>query len=667
MARPWVFAVAWLIVTPLTVVGQQQVETAFERDVNRYRWSANALVEQTLGRWRLSATNRFTSDAFILFNDGLSFRDENLLNWRVQGPSRGPVSARFRGRSLWYTQSRVFSQEILSGIRYDVQPDLWVEPAVGVAWDRRPGIGPGDVAPLRTDYGPAFGTRLAWFPTTFGEYRISVQADGAWQVINPRRGRAVRLDGSVARNFDQARLSTDVRYSNFRRDAYQAVSFLNRTDPGARLSETVEATASDTLDVAVRFDAPIRSGFVLTSRLDVGANNRLIRTLRAPEEALFFDTAFNRRAVEGELGIAYESRGSMIHVSARAGAEDENRRLTNREDLPPTQAAQKANLLRQADYTQGLFALTATGRAGFGRFAFNFDGSSSILRHDTPDANLDDRDELYHNGQAGALVRINRYVQANLRVLGTYYHTVYLNAARSAENNIQRSLRLRPELEWSPSAATRIRLSSEIRATYTVHDFVLPGRRATDQSARELRYDARLEQSLGGRTTLFADGAFSDLRLGRLLWDDFAEIPFDTLRTYSGWVRFQVRMAGGVTADAGLRFYIRSDFDRATTIRYPRLDEAGVVVRNEDGEPVLSSITRPGRSWIEQIGPTCSISWPMAGLSTLRIDGWFNVQHVRRRLYGDLPEASADRIRRAGREGSRLIIPNVAMVATWRI
>jgi hypothetical protein len=161
------------------------------------------------------------------------------------------------------------------------------------------------------------------------------------------------------------------------------------------------------------------------------------------------------------------------------------------------------------------------------------------------------------------------------------------------------------------------------------------------------------------------DGSYSDLHLGRLLWDDFAEIPFDTLRTYSGWVRLQVRRGEGITADAGFRFYIRSDFDRSTSIRYPRIDEDGTAVLDEQGKPVLASISRPGRSWIEQMGPTCSIAWPL-GRSMLRIDGWLNVQHVKRRLYGDLPELSAERIRAAGRSGDRLIVPNVSMTTSWR-
>lgn len=652
------------------VAAQQTIETGFERDVNRYRWVAGAEWSQQIGRWHVDVANRFTSDAYILFSDRLSFRDENRLSWRLERGISGTLGAHARGRALWYSQSRVFSQEVYGGLRYSSGSQWWVEPVVGFAWDRRPGIAQGGEPPLRTDLGPAFGARAAWNPGSISEYEVSLSADGSWQVINPRRGRALRFDGTLSRVFDDVRISTNVGYSNYRRDAYQAVSFLNRTDPGDRLSETVEATASDTLLVAFETEAPLFRGIRLIGRTDFGANNRLIRTLRAPEDALYFDTAFNRRTVDGQIGLGYGTAGDtdfMAQVSFEAAAEVERRRLTNREDLPPAQAAQKTNLLRQADYDEGMVALHAQTRAALGRFVFDFDGSSSILRHDTPELNLDDRDELFHRGEVGAQMRITRYLNAEARLLGTYYHTVYLNAARSAENNVRRSVRLRPALVWTPSDWTRVRFGSEIRATYTVHDFVLPGRRAPDQSARELSYEADVEQRLAEGVSLFAEGSVSDLHLGRLMWDEFAEIPFDTLRTYSGWLRLQVRTRSGVVGVIGVRAFIRTDFDRATTVRYAVLGADGEVQLDDAGEVIRASVTRPGRSWIEQVGPTCSITWPIRGLSTLRIDGWLNVQNVWRRLYGDLPEDDAARIRASGRRGETKIIPNLTMVATWRL
>ena len=311
-------------------------------------------------------------------------------------------------------------------------------------------------------------------------------------------------------------------------------------------------------------------------------NRRRIRTKRAPEETLFFDTDFDRRALDAKFGLVYDSRNVAAQLLVETTAASEERRLTNGASLPPSEAAQKTSLLLQADYDEGIFGLRGSMRAAvFPRLSFALSGSSRIVRHDTHQANLDDRDEVYHQGEVGVQWHVSQYVQADMRLFGSWYHAVYLNAERSAENNVQRSLRLRPGVRWEPTRHTRVQLASEIRATYTVDDFVLPGRRPTDQSAREMRVEAEIDQALWQDTAFRVTGSYADLRLGRLLWDSFAEIPFDTLRTYNAWVHMET--GRHLRADIGWRLYLRSDYNRAAVVRYTRVGTSGEVLRDSEG------------------------------------------------------------------------------------
>lgn len=615
-----------------------------------------------MNQWEFAVTNRFQSDAFILFTNQLQFRDQNLLNWFVARPSAATVTPRFRGRTFWFGQSRVFTQTLYGGVRITPRPFAWVEPVIGAAWDQRPGAPqPDGTSPLRTDAGPALGARLYYEPPPKPTYRVRLLGDGAWQAITPRRGYHARVAGFAERLFETTRLASRLRMASVRRDTYQAVSILNRDTPP---SETIEATTSDTLEVGVDLEMPVYRRLRLTSRLDFTINNRFIRGPRASEEVLFFETDFNRRAIDAEVALLYTKQQVTARLALQGSATTEERQLANRDALPPAEAAQKINLLRQADYDEGAFGLIANLRSPIGRRAVvTFDGSSRILRHDTPEVNRDDRDEIYHNAELGAIFFLSRYLEMDVKMFGSFYHTVYLKAERSAENTKQRSLRLRPTIRWKPSPRTRIRVGTEVRATYTVDDFVLPGRRPSDQSAREIRYAAEVEHDLPSGPRLMATGSYSDLRLGRLLWGDFAEIPFDTLRTYSAWLHVQTGQR--IIADVGLRIFIRTDFDRSTSVRYRRLDAAGNVLRDENGQVLTGRISRPGRQWIEQIGPTASIMWSMNGASMVRLDGWLNVQHIRWQLYGDLPEASADEIIRAAERGTRKVIPNLLLTVVW--
>ena len=641
--------------------------TDFERDINRYRWLAGLQINQPIQSWTLQVDQRFTSDAFILFNNLLSFQDENQLNWSFRPTTAKKITPGIRGTLTSFSQSRVFNQTAYGTLSTIIRDVVLIEPYLGLAMDHRPGAIMGSTrAPLRRDAGPAFGAALAMPRRIIADYQVELDAQGNLQLITPRRGHLMKMRGRGERFFDKSRFASEVSYSNVRRDTYQSVSFLNRDSNLDPISETIEATTSDTLLVQMELDTPITSSLQLTNRLNYSSNNRRIRTLRTPEESLFFDTNFTRRGIDIEIGLRYQIPKLVSQVIFTGATEIEQRQLENRDELPPIQASQKGDLLEQADYDRSILGIRTQNRWSISnKLSLTMEGSANILRHDTPVSNQDDRDESFLSGRVGMEYKLNPYVTMQVSLFGTYFHTVYLKARRSAENNVQRSLRFRPAIIWTPSPSTYARVRSEVRATYTVDDFILEGRRATDQSARELQYEAELEQKLTRKYSVIINAGSSDLHLGRFLRDSFAEIPFDTLRTYSGWVR--LRSSGNVQGEIGVRLFVRTDFERASTVRYRRLDENGDIELDETGTPIFSTITRTGRRWIEQMGPTCALIWRMDKSSELRLDGWLNIQHIRQRLYGDLPEDLAEHIRSEARKGTTNIIPNLSVSVRWNL
>ena len=644
---------AWLILALGAVVAHAQsslqVANGFQREVSRFRWTSVAAVSMRVARWQVAIDNRFLSDAFLRFDDRLHFRDENLVTIDAERPLGRRAAVGLNGRTAWFGLSRVFSQDVYGGIRVRPDDTILIEPVLGVAWDRRPGAG----AP-RLDVGPAVGGRWHLAERDIGGYRIELGGESTWQFIRPRRGHSIALGGSAGRQFGSARLRTSLRMSSRRRDTYRAASFLNRTAGTGLPPEAVEATTSDTLDVHMQLEAPLFRGLRLLGQADVGVNSRRIRTHHSPEATLFFETDFSRRALHADLGLVYEKPELMARVSVEAGAAAEVRRLANRDVLPPLEAAQKTALLAQADYDEGAFGLSAALRASLlQRLTGSAVATSRIVRHDTPGINQDDRDEVYHNGELGLQLALSRTLRMDLKVFGSYYHAVYLKAERSAESSIQRTLRLRPSFGWRPSADTDMRFASEVRATYTVDDFQLPGPSA-DRSVGPASYGSRLSWTSVLLVT-YASWQRPVMRTciwGRLLWNSFAEIPFDTLRTYRAWVH--VQSARNVIADVGWRLFLRSDYDRAATVSYTR----------EDGR--VATISRPGRRLIEQSGPTTTIVWAM-GRSHLKVDGWINMQRIRYRIFGALPESNAHQIRQAARRGSRRLIPNVMLSVLWNL
>ncbi len=651
--RLLLLGLAALCTLPPSTAGAQdrtQVDLGWERDVNRFRWTADAVSHVRQGAWDIALRNAFRSDAFILFDDRLSFRDENRLTIDAVQDRPGPYDMTIRTRSNWFSLSRVFHQDAWVGVRRELDTGWWVEPAAGLAVDARPGFRSGtNSAPVRTDAGGAAAVSMGLDERSIDGYVTEVGVRAELQRFAPRTGRLISARARSSRDFERTRLHAELEASSVRRDAYQAASFLNREEGAARQEETVESTRSDTVFVRLGVESRLSRATRLELNLDVGTNARRVRTLRAPDDALFFDSDFRRQTVELSLAGVRDVGTGFLRLSSQVGAEVERRTLANAAALPPAQVSQKLNLLRQADNDRGFVGLSAAGLVPLARrLTMQFDASANMLQHDTPDVNPDDRDELLFSGSVGVAWRVHQGLTVSTRAFGSFFHTVYLKGERSADNNEQTSIRLRPLVDFRPTPRTRIRLASEVRATFTVDDFLLPGRRPTDQSARELSYDLDVSHDVGDDLRLKLTTNWSDLQLGRFLDDVFAEIPFDTLRTFSGWVR--VETGRSVRAEIGLRWFVRSDFERATTVEF-----TSAVSGQED------TVSRSGRTRIDQVGPTMAITWPMRRGSLLRLDGWATVQRVSTRLYGELPTTDAENIRRAARRGQSTLIPNLSV------
>ncbi len=641
-----------------SVVAQSSLQqrTEFSREVNQFQWKSETTWNPQFDHWAIDLSNRFISDAYIQFDQRLRFRDENRLSFSAMRPLSRRVDAVIRGGLDWFGSGRASSQSLLFGGQFTPVSRLRLQTSAGISSDRRPGIiQDGQRMPLRIDTGPAAAVSAIFAPSEVQGYEVSFQSNALWQYITPRHIGDLAVRGTAARSFGRARLETQARFSSRRRDTYQAASFLNRDQK--RDPESIEATTSDTLNANFRLQSPLVPGFRVIAQADVQLNQRRVRSARSPLESIIFETNFSRQALTGEVSLFYENERLDAQLSVEYGAVNERRVLTNQEDLPASEIAQKRILLQQADYDEGVFALNGTIRSNLRpRLTVLFTGSSRIVRHDTPIVNLDDRDEIYHTGTLSVIHPRNRYLSMSLQLFGSYHHTVFLNAERSAENNIQRTLRLRPSMDWSPSSSSQIRLASEVRASYTTDDFVLPGRRSSDQSARELRLESEINQRILSNTDLKITASYSDLRLGQLIWNTFTEIPFDTLRTLSTWVR--VQSGRQLRGEIGWRIFLRSDFDRAISIVYQ--------LPTDTPTSTLGRITRSGKRWVIQTGPSGAIYWSR-GNTILSLNAWANWQRIRYSLYGTLPSTNKEIIQTTARKGILRLIPLVTLSLQWKV
>jgi hypothetical protein len=138
--------------------------------------------------------------------------------------------------------------------------------------------------------------------------------------------------------------------------------------------------------------------------------------------------------------------------------------------------------------------------------------------------NDDDRDELLSILRLRYSHFLSPFFEAYLNAEGTYSHVVYLFASRSANNNINRVLRLALGGIYKGARFSSLN-NFEVTANYTVYDFEDITSSLRSISFRQFTASDSTHLKITNLLSLLVSGYVKLTDQGELDWDDFAERP----------------------------------------------------------------------------------------------------------------------------------------------
>lgn len=616
-------------------------ETRFARELDAVQWRHESRWTAASGLFDLRFDNRLASRFFLLNNEARNIQDERHQDLRLTTSLFPALALATDIRSFEFTSTRTRQDVALLG--FEVRPfaDIRTRAQIGVMSDER------NSAP---DQGGVFGLE-AWTPgIRYDAWRLDPHASVEVADIRPRRFVTSRYGTGIGYQEADFSLDAGVLHSLARRESYATSSILNTTD-----TPYIESIRIDTTLIHLESRFPITRSWRGRLQVDLLNQLRQVQNRNRPDETAvpLYNSRSLRQALDTRVELERSGPVWNAGVGMAVGTGIRDSRLTDTDGLPPDQVRRRADLLTNSNFNQNRFELFTDHRWRVShRQTLQVFGSSSILRTDTPLSNPDDRDEL------AVLLRIrhdlilNPWFSVGWLAAGEAVHLVYLSADRSIENNWRRSVRFTPELVWSPTPTLTWRNAFLIRANYTVEDFERAGRAKNDQSARELGLRSAVEWEFLPGWSLSTDVSRNELRIGRLLWPEFREIPLDTLVTIDADAVLRHRTPAG-DVSAGVRVFHKTDFILQAVNRI-----------DVDGVP----FTRigPGTQTTLQWGPTVQVEWPLPGGHLVRINGWMQWQSARTRLYVTYPEEQAAEFRRAERRAERRTYPNLDMTVRFR-
>lgn len=379
--------------------------------------------------------------------------------------------------------------------------------------------------------GPSFSGDFSIYNLNLSDFLVDGQLRLGYETLDPRKKSLVYSRIYFEKPFEDnlARNEFDGTFSRVRKDFYFPADNLSAQQYGIR--NNIEKRIENIFRFYNRFDYTISDNVAVVFNLNpdyrrITKENTYIPVTTNTQPSIY-DTDIQELSFAGDIALNFQFRKLDYQLKAYYRERDEKHFLMN----PGRINNNFVNIIENNEATKNnhssIFKLN--GNVYYNINLMNrveFSGSASILKYDTQsDLNYDDRDEL------GYLVYVaHRFNNLRNLILVTsfdvnLYHTVYILAQKSSNNNWNRVIRFTSKSYFEPSDNFRNVGTFSVLANYTVYDFQDIISTVKSYSFRQLN----LKDSLIVRLTRhFGADIYGEVKLyerGELNWNDFTQRP----------------------------------------------------------------------------------------------------------------------------------------------
>ncbi|HWA05730.1 MAG TPA: hypothetical protein VG961_04210, partial [Ignavibacteria bacterium] len=379
--------------------------------------------------------------------------------------------------------------------------------------------------------GPSFSGDFNIYNLNLSDFLVDGQLRLGYESLDPRKKSLVYSRIYFEKPFEDnlARNEFDGTFSRIRKDFYFPADNLSVQQFG--IKNNIEKRVENIFKFYNRFDYTISENAAVVFNLNPDYRRITKENTYVPvtinTQPSIYDTDIQELSFAGDIALNFQFRKLDYQIKAYYRERDEKHFLMN----PGRINSNFVNIIENNEATKNnhssIFKLN--GNVYYNINLMNrveFSGSASILKYDTQsDLNYDDRDEL------GYLVYVaHRFNNLRNLILVTsfdvnLYHTVYILAQKSSNNNWNRVIRFTSKSYFEHSDNFRNVGTFSVLANYTVYDFQDIISSVKSYSFRQLN----LKDSLIVRFSRhFGTDIYGEVKLyerGELNWNDFTQRP----------------------------------------------------------------------------------------------------------------------------------------------
>jgi hypothetical protein len=381
--------------------------------------------------------------------------------------------------------------------------------------------------------GPAASGEFNIYGLNISDFLVDGQLKLGYESLDPRKKSLAYTRIYFERGFDNnlARNEFDGVFSRIRKDFYFPADINSKAQFG--INNNIEKRTESIFKFFDRFDYSITNNVDFYMTLSpyyrkVAKENFYIPVTPTLAPSIY-DTDIQELTVAGDVALNFSSDRLSCQLKASYKERDEKHFLLNPERI----ASNFVNILREQEATKNnhssIFQLNSNLYYNLSLMnRLELSANSSILKYDTPSGdNFDDRDELgfiiYLAHRFNNLKNLIVTTSADLNL----YHTVYIFAEKSSNNNWNRVLRFTSRSFFTPADWFRNAAVFSVLANYTVYDFEDIVSSVQSYSFRQLNLK---DSAIVNFSKYLGIDVFGELKLyerGELNWREFSQRPIN--------------------------------------------------------------------------------------------------------------------------------------------
>ncbi len=499
-------------------------QVGFQQNLNSYYWLSQIHYNRVIfGTGLFELQENFNSSLIRLSGDDHKWKDDQQFNVKLFIPGSSKWGTRFSASANNFTDR-------LSGLVNDIKTN-WAK--VGLLLQPLPKI------TLNSDIGYIYDDRLARIDRGL-TYNIQLKTDSL--VFNDYHNRlyffnrsdqfAIRNNSDLEFNYNVKKYfqygtmdSLSIHWSRLRRDNYDLIE--------------IEKLYIETLSEENKgFQNSLVYG--IQSNVFLGVNSKLNQRVSSVEKHQQRETldARSKKDFQSENELTM----SLYHNLMIANLALKYETNSQKNDVPDSLKAKKFSkyfYYISPDFQSSRLTLSTMSKFYmFTSDTLQLNGSISRFRYDTPENNMDDRDEFRLNLSVSEIHPFAENLTLVLNGSVNLHHLVYIFSERSANNNWMRIFRLYPQVFFRPNKNITVAQHFEILANYVDYDYEM-GTTTTDLKSyifRRFSFTQQIQAQLSRRTDIFINYKLELEENGKLDWDRWTEYLLMNRKNH--WLHF---------------------------------------------------------------------------------------------------------------------------------